>query len=47
MKYIITSKPGMTPYSTEKTKKEAAKASIMAKRIGLDGEIFKVTKDSK
>lgn len=37
--YIIISKPGMTPYATATTKREAAKLSREAKRLGLSGEI--------
>jgi hypothetical protein len=40
--YIVTSKPGMTPYATVSTKAEAKRESQKAKRIGLDGEIIKI-----
>ena len=38
--YIVTSKPGMTPFTTTTSKRAALKASKQARRLGLDGEII-------
>lgn len=38
--YIVTSKPGMTPFATVNNKREAARESRKAKRLGLDGRII-------
>lgn len=38
--YIVVSKPGMTPFAVETTKRAAAKARLLAKRLGLDGSII-------
>ena len=41
-KYMITSKPGMTPFAYTSDKAEAKKLSEKAKRIGLIGEVRKL-----
>lgn len=38
--YIVTAKPGMTPFATETTKAAAVKSARQAKRLGLDGKII-------
>jgi hypothetical protein len=39
--YTVTSKPGMVPWSTPKTLKEARRDSREARRQGLDGVIYR------
>lgn len=39
--YRVTSKPGMTPWSTPRTLREARRDSREARRQGLDGAIYK------
>lgn len=38
--YIVTSKPGMTPYATETNLRAAKKSSKQARQLGLDGAII-------
>jgi len=38
-KYLVTSKPGMTPFSYAPSKAEAEKLSKKAKRLGLEGVV--------
>jgi hypothetical protein len=39
--YVVTSKPGMVPYSTVRTIAEARKDAHRAKALGLDGRIIR------
>jgi len=41
-KYIVTSKPGMTPYSSCATLRQARIDSTAARQQGLDGKIRKI-----
>jgi hypothetical protein len=38
--YIVTSKPGMTPFATETSIRAAKKSAKMARQLGLDGQII-------
>jgi hypothetical protein len=38
-KYLVTSKPGMTPFGYAFNKAEAEKLSKKAKRLGLEGVV--------
>ena len=38
--YIVTSKPGMTPFATETSLRAARKSAKAAKALGLDGAIL-------
>jgi hypothetical protein len=38
--YIVTSKPGMTPWSYSKTGREALEDQRAARMQGLDGDIY-------
>ena len=39
--YVVTSKPGMTPFSTVTSLKQARKDVQRARRLGLDGNIIR------
>ena len=46
MRYLITSKPGMTPYHCTDSLAEATDASEEARSSGLDGEIWNTETDT-
>lgn len=39
--YIVTSKPGMTPFARTSSERKAQSAARKARRLGLDGEVVR------
>ena len=39
--YIITSRPGMTPFARTTNARKAQSAARKARRLGLDGEVVR------
>lgn len=47
MRYLITSKPGMTPWSYADTLEEAERDATEAQQQGLDGGIIPLDEESE